>query len=142
MIVNAKGTSRWAGNWKEGAGTVSTDNPTVSEAPYSYASRFEGAPGAVPEQLLAAAYAGCLNQAFANTFGWGNFTAEFIETQVEIEVEFGYGNNLGRIHITTTAKVPGLREDQYEAFTQTAKKGCLISRLLNIEATMDATLVP
>jgi osmotically inducible protein OsmC len=142
MIVNAKGTSRWAGNWKEGAGTLSTDNPTVSEAPYSYASRFEGAPGAVPEQLLAASYAGCLNQAFANTFSWGNFTAEFIETEVEIEVEFGYGSNLGRIHITTTAKVPGLREDQYEAFTQTAKKGCLISRLLNIEATMDATLVP
>ncbi|WP_405845188.1 OsmC family protein [Streptomyces sp. NBC_01518] len=84
----------------------------------------------------------CLNQAFANTFSWGNFTAEFIETEVEIEVEFGYDSNLGRIHITTTAKVPGLREDQFEAFTQTAKKGCLISRLLNVEATMDATLVP
>jgi osmotically inducible protein OsmC len=137
----AKGTSRWAGNWKEGSGTLSTDNPTVVDAPYSYASRFEGAEGAVPEQLLAAAYAGCLNQAFANAFSWGNFTAEFIETQVEVEVELGYDNATQRIHITTRAKVPGLRADQYEAFTNAAKKGCLISRLLKVEATMDATLV-
>lgn len=138
----ARGRSRWSGTWKEGDGTIATQTPTLPSTPYSYASRFDGADGANPEELLAAAYAGCLNQAFANTFGWGNFVAEFIETTVEVEVELGYNVTVpGRIHITVQAKVPGIKQDQFDGFTTTAMRGCMISRFLKIEPTMTATLV-
>lgn len=137
----AKGVSRWSGTWKEGDGTLSTGGPTVTDAYYSYASRFEGAEGAVPEELLATAYAGCLNQAFANTFGWGNFVAEFIETTVVVEVELGSKDKIpGRIHIAMRAKVPGITQAQFTGLTNTAKNGCLVSRLLKVDATMEATL--
>lgn len=132
----------WAGTWKEGQGTLSTQGPTVRDAAYTYASRFEGAEGAVPEELLAAAYAGCLNQAFANVLGWGNFTAESIETMVEIEVELGSRDKVpGRIHITMRARVPGINRSQFAGLTITAKNGCLISRLLKADASMEATLL-
>ena len=138
----ARGASHWSGTWKEGHGTLSTQGPTVRDAAYTYASRFEGAEGAVPEELLATAYAGCLNQAFANVFGWGNFTAEFIETTVEIEVELGSKEKIpGRIHITMRARVPGINPAQFAGLTSTAKTGCLLSRLIKVDATMDATLV-
>jgi lipoyl-dependent peroxiredoxin len=140
--MTARGTSHWTGTLKEGQGTMSTQGPTVRDAPYTYASRFEGAEGAVPEELLAAAYAGCLNQAFANTFGWGNFTAESIQTTVEIEVQLGSREKIpGRIHITMAARVPGINQTQFDGLTNTAKNGCLISRLLKADATMDATLL-
>ena len=67
--MQAKGHSTWSGSWKQGAGTISTATDSVRGQPYSYASRFDGAPGASPEELLAAAHAGCFNQALANNFG-------------------------------------------------------------------------
>jgi osmotically inducible protein OsmC len=140
--VRVTGTSRWSGNWKNGSGTLSTGSPIVVEQPYSFASRFEGADGAVPEELLAATYAGCLNQAFANVFGWGNFVADFIETTVEIRAELGHGDNVhGNIHITMRARIPGIAQKQIEGLANTARKGCLISRFLRATATMDATLL-
>ena len=138
----AEGTALWSGTWKEGQGTLSTQTGTVSDVPYSFDSRFHAAEGGNPEELLAVAYAGCLNQAFANVFGWGNYTAEFIETVVEVDNELSLDvTKAGPISITMRAKVPGIQPDQFEGLARTAARGCLISRFLKGEPELHVTLV-
>ncbi|PZF00261.1 OsmC family peroxiredoxin [Curtobacterium sp. MCLR17_040] len=138
----AAGTAQWSGSWKEGRGSLSTGTDTLADVPYDFASRFEGADGAIPEELLAVAYAGCLNQAFANVFGWGNFTAEFIETTVDVDNELSLDiTQAGPITITMRAKVPGIEPGQFQGLAITAARGCLISRFLKVEPKMTFTLV-
>jgi osmotically inducible protein OsmC len=140
--ITSSGTSVWSGDWHHGSGTLSTvEHDTVGNVPFSYASRFDGAPGASPEELFAAAYAGCLNQALANTLSWGNFTAENIQTTVTVTLGMGERSpTFSGIHITLTAAVPVINQVQFSALANAAKNGCLISRLLSVEPTMTATL--
>jgi osmotically inducible protein OsmC len=138
----AQGTAHWKGTWKEGEGTLSTATGILADVPYSAASRFDGAEGGNPEELLATAYAGCLNQAFANVFGWGNFVADFIETVVEVDNELSTDiTKTGLITIKMRAKVPGIRADQFRGLAVTAFRGCLVSRFLKSEPEFEATLV-
>jgi lipoyl-dependent peroxiredoxin len=140
--VIAHGSATWSGSWHEGSGELATASGSVPGVAYTYASRFETVDGPSPEELLAAAYAGCLNQAFANTFGWGNFTAKRIETTVEIETRLGAQDGPpGRIHVTMRAAVPGITEPQFTGLTNAAKAGCLVGRLLGVPTSMDARLV-
>jgi lipoyl-dependent peroxiredoxin len=140
--MKSTGHSTWKGNWKQGSGTVSTTTDTIKEAPFSFSSRFEGTPGASPEELLATAQAGCFNQALANNFGMIGFEAESIETSVEIEL--GYGDDghprIKSSFVTTTAKIPGIPQERFDYCAERARTTCTIALLLKLEIGMSATL--
>jgi osmotically inducible protein OsmC len=142
--MNAKGFSSWHGTWKEGEGTISTESATLAPAAYSHASRFEGAPGASPEELLAAAHAGCFNQAIANNFGMNGLTARAVDTAVTITLgqdELGRPAILGA-HIDVTADVPGATAAQFELCAQRASTNCAISKIMRCPITLDARMLP
>jgi lipoyl-dependent peroxiredoxin len=138
--VIATGSSTWSGPWREGSGTLSTASGALAGTAYTYASRFEESDGVAPEELLAAAYAGCLNQAFARTFGWAGCTPELIETTVEVEVHLG-SPTPGELRIRMRARVPGLSADAFSGLAGAAKAGCLVSRVLGVEAAMETELL-
>lgn len=140
----ATGFSTWEGSWKEGRGTLSTKSDVLPVTSYTFASRFEGAPGASPEELLSTALSGCFNQALTNNFGMLGFTAERIETSVDIEL--GYGENghpaLKNARVTTTAKAPGLTPEQFDYCAERARTTCTIAMILKLDLAMTATLLP
>jgi len=142
--MKAIGQSTWAGTWKEGTGTISTSDGTLNEVPYSYASRFDGAPGASPEELFGAAHAGCFNQALANNFGMIGFKADWIRTSIEIEVGTGEDGHpaITGSHITVTAAAPNVSQEQFDYCAERARVHCTIAKILKIDPTMVATLVP
>jgi len=140
--MNATGYSTWKGNWKYGAGTISTKTDTLKDAVYSFASRFEGARGASPEELLAAAHAGCFNQALANNFGMIDFVAEAIDTSVEVEMgkdEEGHPA-ITNLFVTVDARVPGISQDQFDTCAERARTRCSIAKVLRCGIGMSATL--
>jgi len=137
------GHSTWHGTWKEGHGTLSTGTPTLPAAAYSFSSRFEGTPGACPEELLAVAEAGCFNQALANNFGMIGHEAETIDTAVEIELLITDGHpKITTLHITVKAKAAGITQDEFAKCAERARTNCTIAKLLNRELTMNAVLLP
>jgi lipoyl-dependent peroxiredoxin len=140
--MNATGYSTWKGNWKNGAGTISTKTDTLKDKVYSFASRFEGARGASPEELLAAAHAGCFNQALANNFGMIGFAAEVIDTSVEVEMgkdEAGHPA-ITRLFVTVAAKISGISTDQFDTCAERARTRCSIAKVLRCEIGMSAML--
>ena len=140
----ATGFSRWQGSWKEGQGTISTASDTLSQAVYSYASRFDGAPGASPEELLAAAHAACFNQALANNFGMNGLTAASIDTGVTVELgrdEQDRPAILG-VHIMVEASAPGATPEQFALCTQRASTNCTISKIMRAPITLEARMLP
>jgi osmotically inducible protein OsmC len=139
----AIGHSTWTGTWKEGTGTISTSTSTLQPTPYTFSSRFHGTPGASPEELLAAAQAGCFNQALANNFGMTGFEAESISTSVTVELGYG-GNGFPKIlavTVDTQAKVGGLSEERFQYCVERARTHCTIAVLMNIELGMKAALL-
>ena len=141
--MNATGYSTWEGTWKAGEGTISTATDTVRDAPYSFASRFEGAPGASPEELLAAAHAGCFNQALANNFGMNDLTATRIETAVTVEMgkdEEGHPAIVG-LSVTVEAKVPGASQEIFDHCAERARTRCSIAKALKVEIGLKAKLL-
>jgi osmotically inducible protein OsmC len=141
--MNATGCSTWTGTWKEGAGTISTKGETLKSEPYSFASRFEGAPGASPEELLAAAHAGCFNQALVNNFGMMGFTAESVDTAVSVEMGKDEEDTpaITRLLVTVTAAVPGISQEQFAHCAERARTRCSIAKALKVEIGMSATLI-
>jgi osmotically inducible protein OsmC len=111
-------------------------------APYSFASRFEGAPGASPEELLAAAHAGCFNQALANNFGMIGFTADSVSTSVTVEMGKDEGGSpaITSLFIVVDAKVPGISKEQFDHCAERARTRCSIAKALRCEIGMSATL--
>ena len=140
--MNATGNSTWQGSWKQGSGTVSTQSDTLKSQPYSFSSRFEGTPGASPEELLAAALAGCFNQALANNFGMIGFEAKNVVTSVSIEL--GYGENghpaIKSAFVTTEATVPGITTERFNYCAERARTTCTIALILKIDLGMSAIL--
>jgi osmotically inducible protein OsmC len=141
--MKATAAATWTGTWKAGNGTISTMSDIVRGAPYSFSSRFEGTPGASPEEFLAAAYAGCFNQAIANNFGMKDLQAESVETTAEVDL--GYGDDghpaIKGIHVKVTAKVPGATEEVFQYCAGRAKTNCTIAKQLKCEITMEAKLI-
>ncbi len=141
--MNAFGTATWHGSWKQGAGTISTQNEGLKNQAYTYASRFEGTPGASPEELLAAAHAGCYNQALANIAGKNGLETASIDTTVAIDLGFAENGNpeIKSLHFTVRAAVPNATEAQLQDFAEKARVGCTISKILKLETTVSATLI-
>lgn len=140
--MNAIGKSTWQGSWKQGSGTVSTQSDTIKSTPYSFSSRFEGTPGASPEELLATALAGCFNQALANNFGMVGFEATGVNTSVGVEL--GYGDNghpaIKGAFVTTEAAVPGITRERFDYCAERARTTCTIALILKLDVGMSATL--
>ncbi|MDR6632608.1 osmotically inducible protein OsmC [Phyllobacterium sp. 1468] len=137
------GSSTWKGTWKQGKGTISTERGILVRVPYTYASRFENAAGASPEELLAAAHAGCFNQAMANNFGMIGLEAASIETSIEVDLQFVESRpTIRSVHIETQATVPGITKEQFDSCAERSRTNCSISKLLTCDITLDARLIP
>jgi osmotically inducible protein OsmC len=127
---------------KEGKGTISTQSGTLKETQYSFAGRFESGVGTNPEELIAAAHAGCFSMALSAELGKANFTPESIETSAVVTLDLHDKPTVTKIHLTTKAKVPGIDKAKFDEIAAGAKAGCPISRLLAAaEITLDATLL-
>jgi osmotically inducible protein OsmC len=141
MIVTAH--SEWRGSFFDGAGTLSTTTTkTVQAVPYTFASRFDGAPGAIPEELLAAGHAGCYNHALANVARKNGLSVESISTTAELTMgSDDRGYLVEGIHLIVSAALPDVSEEKFLEIAEGARVGCAISRALRIPISMDATLV-
>ena len=135
------GSAMWQGDLKTGKGTVSTDSGVLSKTQYSFSTRFENGTGTNPEELIAAAHAGCFTLALSGQLGSAGLVPEKLETTAAVtfdKVDAGW--TVTGIHLTVTGKVPKADQAAWEKATQGAKTGCPISRLLNTTITMDAKL--
>lgn len=137
------GSSNWKGAWKDGAGTISTKSDVLKDVPYTFSSRFEGTPGASPEELVAAAHAACFNQALSNVLGQNGFLSESIETTSEIELGYGEDKHPAILssHFTVKAKVADISDEEFQKHADRARQTCTISKIMNIEITLTATLI-
>ena len=125
-----KATAHWEGNLKEGKGAISTESTILKHTNYSYKTRFEdGATGTNPEELLAAAHAGCFTMAVAAMLTQKNITPTTLDTEAILTME---GLSITNIHLSITGLVPGITADDFTAITKDAEKNCLISKVLNI----------
>lgn len=139
--MKRNGTAVWAGGLKDGVGKLSTQSGTLRETPYSFSARFENGAGTNPEELIAAAHAGCFAMAFANQLGSANITPEKIEAAAEISLEkLETGWTITASHLRVKAKGPGGNRAAYEKAANEAKANCPVSKLLNAKVTMDLTL--
>jgi lipoyl-dependent peroxiredoxin len=141
----SKASAVWTGSLKEGKGTISTGTGVLKNANYSFATRFEGAEsGTTPEEMIAAAHASCFSMALGAQLGGAGLTPERIETQAAVTLaKTDGGFAVTKIALTTTAKVPGASQEQFNEAAQNAKSGCPISKLFanNTQIELDAKLV-
>jgi osmotically inducible protein OsmC len=137
-----KASAVWNGSLKEGKGTISTDSKVLSNAQYSFSTRFENGIGTNPEELIAAAHAGCFSMALSAQLGGAGITPEAIETTASVTFEkTDAGFTITKSHLDVTATIPGADPAAFEKAAQDAKAGCPISRVLKAEITMTAKLV-
>lgn len=135
-------SAHWHGGLKQGEGFVSTDSGVLQNRPYSYNTRFNGAKGTNPEELLGAAHAGCFSMALAKMLDDQGHRADSIDTQAGVVLEpKGSGFGITRIHLECRAAVPGLDEADFEEVASQAKENCLISQVLRTDISLDARLI-
>ena len=131
----------WKGGFEDGKGTISTDSGVLSDTPYSFSARFEEGTGTNPEELIAAAHAGCFSMALSGQLGLAGLTAEIIRTTATVRLEkIDAGFAITSVHLDVRAKVPGADRLAFETAANNAKAGCPVSKLLNAEIIMEATL--
>lgn len=139
--MKRKASAVWQGGLQDGKGTLSTDSGVLETTPYSFATRFEDAKGTNPEELIGAAHAGCYSMALSMILGQANLTPERIETHAQVTLEQdGGGFTITAVHLDVKAKVPGADQATFDKCANDAKAGCPVSKVLNAEITMDATL--
>ena len=141
MIIKRSGSAYWHGGIKDGSGTISTQTGVLKEAPYGFKSRFEGAPGTNPEELIGAAHAGCFTMALSLILGEAGLTAESMRTTSTITLESdGPGFSITAAHLELTAKIPGASEEAFKQAAEAAEKNCPVSKLMKATITLDAKL--
>ena len=141
--MQRKASARWQGSTKEGSGTLSAQSGTLRETPYSFKARFGDGKGTNPEELIAAAHAGCFTMALSFTMNNAGITADTIDTEAALTMEDVDGKStITAVHLVTRAKVPGLDAAKFAEFANGAKSGCVVSRALasSIKVTLDAAL--
>jgi osmotically inducible protein OsmC len=133
----------WHGSLKEGEGTISTQSGVLKDTQYSFSTRFENGVGTNPEELIAAAHAGCFTMALSGQLTSIEHPPETLETTAVVTMEkTDDGPTVTKIHLTTRARVPNLEKEKFDELAKKAKEGCPISRLLKAaEITLDAQLV-
>jgi lipoyl-dependent peroxiredoxin len=131
----------WNGSLKEGKGKITTQSGILSDAPYSFVTRFENGKGTNPEELIAAAHAGCFTMALSAQLGTMNFTPQSLRTSAKVTLEkLDAGWTISKIHLDVSARVPGISASAFESAAASAKANCPVSRLFKAEITMDAHL--
>ena len=141
--MDRKATAVWQGGLKDGKGRISTDSGVLKDAQYSFSTRFENGIGTNPEELIAAAHAGCFTMALSAQLTEAGLVADSIETTALLTLDLhGEGPTITKIHLTTKAKVPGVDKAKFDELANKAKVGCPVSKVLKAaEITLDATLV-
>jgi osmotically inducible protein OsmC len=135
-------SAHWQGGLKDGRGTVSTASGVLSQTQYSFGTRFENGVGTNPEELIAAAHAGCFSMALSAQLDGAGLKAAAIDTSARLTFEkTGEGFSITRIHLDVKASVPNATQEQFQKAAADAKAGCPVSRVLKAEITMDAKLV-
>jgi osmotically inducible protein OsmC len=136
-------SAHWSGGLKDGKGTVSTQSGFLNQTQYSFSTRFENGAGTNPEELIAAAHAGCFSMALSAQLGNAGMTAQSIDTKATLTLDkTEAGFTITSVHLDVKVKIPGADQAKFDEAAQNAKKGCPVSRVLNASITMDAQLVP
>src|SRR3569832_458119 len=136
-----KAAAGWNGGLKDGKGTVSTESGALDKKSYGFVSCFESGAGTNPEELIAAAHAGCFSMALSGQLGGQGMTAESIDTTASVTLEkLEKGWTVTKIHLDVVARIPGGDKGKFDTAAANTKAGCPISRLLNAEITMTAKL--
>ncbi|WP_027136142.1 OsmC family protein [Geminicoccus roseus] len=140
-MSTTSGSAVWQGGIKDGKGSISTKSGALDSAPYGFGSRFEGKSGTNPEELIGAAHAGCFSMALSKMLGDAGFTADQINTQADVTLDKqGEGFAITKVHLTLKAKVPGIDQAKFQEIAGQAKAGCPVSKVLNAEISLDASL--
>lgn len=140
--MNRSASARWIGGLQDGGGTFSTESGVLKGVPYSFPTRFQDDPGTNPEELVAAAHAGCFSMALASALGNAGFSPENIETTATLHFEKAEaGWSTTSIDLAVVAKVPGATNEAFQKAAEGAKEGCPISRLLDTTITLTAELL-
>src|SRR5712671_1808745 len=140
MIRKAKAV--WRGTGRDGSGVLSTDSGVLAETPYSFKTRFESEKGTNPEELLAAAHAGCFTMALAFRLQRAGYTPTELNTEAAVTLEpEGQGFRISRSALTLRAKVPNLDETKFVELAKDAEETCPVSKVLKTEITLDAKLI-
>jgi osmotically inducible protein OsmC len=139
--MKRKALAVWQGGLKDGKGRISSESGVLAETPYSFGTRFESGKGTNPEELIAAAHAGCFSMALSGQLGNAGLTAQAVHTDATVTFEkLEAGWTVTEVHLDVKARVPGATPAAFETAANGAKTGCPISRLLNARITMTATL--
>jgi osmotically inducible protein OsmC len=141
MMINRSGSAVWSGGLKDGQGSLSTQSGVLKDTQYGFKTRFEDGAGTNPEELIAAAHAGCFTMALSAQLGEAGMTATRLETTAQVsldKVEGGFA--ITAVHLTLVATIPGATEDAFKAAAMKAKEGCPVSKLLKANITLDARL--
>ena len=137
--MQSKASAVWQGGLKDGSGQVSTASGVLSNTPYNFQMRFEGAKGTTPEEMIAAAHAGCFAMAFSAQLGEAKITPKKIEASATVTLEITPGGPaVTSSHLVFTVEAPGADRAAVEKAAENAKGGCPISKLLNTKITMEA----
>jgi osmotically inducible protein OsmC len=133
--------AQWKGSIKEGSGVVSTNSGVLDGTQYSFKSRFEEGKGTNPEELIAAAHSGCYAMAFSLMLGESGYEPDVIDAKAEVSlIEDDDGFTVNKIHLTVKASIPDIEESTFQKLAEKAKEGCPISKLMNADISMDASL--
>ena len=140
--MKRKASAVWSGDLKSGRGTISTASTVLKDTAYSFATRFENGVGTNPEELIAAAHAGCFSMALSFALQQAGFTAEKIDTSATLTLDNvpPAGWTITAIHLDTTARVPGISSDKFAEIAAGAKANCPVSRALKADITLEARL--
>lgn len=132
----------WHGDLKEGKGSITTQSTTLKDTQYGFASRFADGVGTNPEELIAAAHAGCFTMAFSAQLTEAGFKADTIETKAVLTLDLhGAVPTITKVHLTMSAKIPNIDKAKFDELAHNAELGCPVSRVLKAEISLDATLL-
>jgi lipoyl-dependent peroxiredoxin len=135
-------TALWSGSGKDGNGNLTTQSSTLNKAQYSYKTRFEEGVGTNPEELIAAAHAGCYTMALAFALQGAGITPDSLETTSTITLDVtGKAPTITSSHLVLKAKIPGISNEKFQELAKGAEQGCPVSRVLKAEITLDASLI-
>ena len=140
-MIKRKASAIWQGGLKDGKGTISSDSGVLKQTQYSFGTRFENGTGTNPEELIAAAHAGCFAMAFSAELGKASLTPKSIEATATVTLEKSdAGFSVTTSHLDVTASVPGADRAKVQQIAEAAKAGCPISKLLKANITMNLTV--
>lgn len=143
MQITKTGSAHWTGKIKDGKGTISTESGALLDQPYGFNTRFEGEKGSNPEELIGAAHAACFTMFLSKLLGDAGFTPAALDTSAHVTLEKqGEGFAITKIHLSLEGAVPGADAATFTKLADEAKANCPVSKLLQADITMDASLKP